>query len=475
MGLVNTIKNWIMNMFWFNKAEEEFNVHLVNNDKTIQFIKDCVDAYEGHPYWIDEGIRTINVAETVCSEVARLTTLNTGINVTGSARADYLQKQIDKIKPKLRHWTEYGCANGEVIIKPNGYTVDVVFPGQYVVTEEIGTDIMGIIFIDNYYNSRSEEWFTRLEYHRIEGERYLISNRCFKGESENDLAKRVDIKKTLWKDLAEDIVATGVDNMLFGMFRLPNANNINPSSNRALPLFANAMEELSDTDVAYSRMTKEIWDSKRTVLLDSDRLMVGGGKMGQQNKKVIVENAGLPDFVKMVDGTGSGDIYHEINPTLNTAIRIQGINTLLSQIGYKCGFSNGYFVFNEKTGMVTARQVEADDRRTLQLIADIREQLKACIEGLVYAMDRFADAYNLAPRGKYEITFDFADITESHDEDQMRWLSYVQSGYIPFWYYLTQYEGFTEEEAKELDEMRRAAQAQAMADMALFQPGPQIE
>ena len=470
MSVLGKVKNWFMNMLWAYKAEQEFDVKIASNDKTVNFIKECVDAYEGHPYWAEGDIRTINVAETVCSEVARLTTLNASVSITGSARADYLQAQIDRLKTKLRHWVEYGCANGEVVIKPNGYTVDVVFPSQYIITEEIGTDIIGIIFQDSYYNPRNEYWYTRLEYHRIDGEKYYISNRCFRGESENDLAKRVDIKETLWKDLQEDTVATNVERMLFGMFRLPNANNLNPNSNRTLPLFANAMEELSDADIAYSRMSKEIYDSKRTVLLDSDRLMVGGSKIGNAQKQVIVENAGLPDFVKMIDGTGSGDIYHEINPTLNTAMRVQGLNTILSQIGYKCGFSNGYFVFNEKTGMVTATQVESDDRRTLQLIADVREQLRACLEGLIYALDRFADAYDLAPRGTYEVTFDFMDITENHEEDKLRWFSYVQSGYVPFWYYLVNYEGFTEEEAKQIDEYRREAQAQQAQDMALFAP-----
>lgn len=471
MGKVlNTVKSWLENWGWTYKAEEEFGLNIASRDTTLRFIQDCVDAYEGHPYWEEGDVRTINVAETVCGEVARLATLNIGISVTGSKRAEYLQGEVDNVISKLRHWVEFGCANGEIIIKPNGYTVDVVFPSQYIVTEEVGKEIIGIVFMDGYYNSRNEKYYTRLEYHRIDGDKYYISNRCYTGESEGDLKRRVSIKETLWKDLNEDIVATGVDKMLFGMFKLPNANNINPKSNRSLPLFSNALEELSDVDVAYSRMTREIFDSKRTVLLDSDRLMVGGGKIGQKNKEVIVENAGLPDFVKMIDGTGSGDIYHEINPTLNTNERIQGLNTILSQIGYKCGFSNGYFVFNQKTGMVTATQVESDDRRTLQLIADVRAQLQECMEGLIYAIDRFADAYDLAPSGKYEVVFDFADITENLEEDKIRWYGYVQSGHVPFWYYLTKFEGYTEEEAKEIEEFARESQIEQVQTMALFAP-----
>ena len=471
MRITKKVKDWLSSLGWVYRAEEEFNLKIASRDETLRFIKDCADAYEGHPFWEGDGIRTINVAETVCAEVARLSTLNIGINITGSERADYLQEEIDKVKPKLRQWVEYGCANGEIIIKPNGYAVDIVYPSQYIVTEEVGKEIVGIVFTDGYYNSREERYYTRLEYHRIENGKYYISNRCYIGDEEGDLKRRVDIKETIWKDLSEDIVAEGVDKMLFGIFRLPTANNLNPRSSRSLPIFANAMEELSDADVAYSRMTREIYDSKRTVLLDSDRLMAGNkSKLGLAQKEVLIENAGLPDFVKMIDGNGSGDIYHEINPTLNTEARIRGLNTILSQIGYKCGFSNGYFVFNEKTGMVTATQVESDDRRTLQLIGDVRAQLEACMEGLIYAIDRFADAYDLAPSGKYEVAFDFADITENVEEDKMRWFSYVQSGYVPFWYYLVKFEGYTEEEAKEVGEFAREAQMEQMQAMALFAP-----
>ena len=112
---------------------------------------------------------------------------------------------------------------------------------------------------------------------------------------------------------------------------------------------------------------------------------------------------------------------------------------------------NGYFVFNEKTGMITATQVESDDRRTIGLIKDIRDGLEQTLNELIYALNAFADLYDLAPCGEYEVAYDFADITYNVDEDRARWYSYVIAGKIPFWYFLTKFEGFTEEEAKELE------------------------
>lgn len=438
-----------------SRAKEEFNVKPYVSPGMSEFVARCGRIYGGRPDWVDadDGIKTVNFAKSVCSEVARLAMMGTKIELSGSARADWLQQQIDAIYTQLRHWLEYGCGYGTVILKPNGSGIDFLTPGRFMITDADNGVIRGIVFIDRQQDLSGEKWFTRYEYHRFEGDTYFISNRCYIGDSENDKGKAIDIGLTPWAGLAEETAAEGVDKMLFGVFRTPLANNIDVGSPMGMPIFSEAIEELADLDVAYSRNSKEIGDSKRTVLLDADRLLPGNAKISAAHaQNAIRAGSPLPDYIKIVDGTtDGGDIYHEINPTLETEKRLTGINALLSQIGFKCGFSNGYFVFNEKTGMITATQVEADDRRTLQLIKDVRDQLQSCINGLLYALDKFADAYGLAPRGVYEPVYDFGDITYNREEDKARWYSYVTAGRVPFWYYLVKFEGYTEEDAKALE------------------------
>ena len=165
----------------------------------------------------------------------------------------------------------------------------------------------------------------------------------------------------------------------------------------------------------------------------------------------------LPRYVNNVEGDGSNTFYQEINPSLFTEQRITGINNLLSQIGFKCGFSNGYFVFNEKNGFATATQVEADQQRTVQLVKDMRDKLESALEDLCYALDKFADLYSYAPVGTWELKFDFGDILYSYEEDKATWWNYVLQGMIPAWKYLEKFEGMTKDEAIEL--MQEAAEA----------------
>ena len=463
MGLISTAKRWI-NMIFRKNAEEAFHIKAVSSPELERMVLKCGNIYKGFPDWVstDDNIKTVNFAKSICSEIARLTTLAIGIHIDGSGRGTFLQKQVDKIYFQIRHWVEYGCAYGTVIIKPNGKGFDVFTPADFIITDYDNLGINGIIFKDTYTDG--DKHYTRLEYHRFVEEKdgdavscpYYISNRAYVSKSTESLGNQIPLAKTKWAELMEDTPpitkqnGEQLDGPMFGIFRTPQANNIDLDTPLGLPMYSEAIEELQDLDVAYSRNAEEIFDSKRIVLAD-DRLMYDSGT---SIIKLGIKSAGvkIARFVKNVFGNGPDEFYQEINPALNTEMRIKGINNLLSQIGYKCGFSNGYFVFNEKTGMVTAKQVESDDRRTVQLIKDVRDKLEDCLNGAIYALNIYADLYNLSPIGMYEITYDFGDITYNREEDRARWWQYVVQGKVPAWKYFQKFEGMSEGEAKAMVE-----------------------
>ena len=432
------------------RAKDEFNIESIGSEQMDSWIDECVNIYKGNPCWLDghEHIDTVNFAKAICSETARLTTLGIGITVDGSARADWLQEQIDQVYFQLRHWVEYGCAYGTIILKPNGDSVDLYVRNRFEITHTTNGVIDGVVFF--HQMPQGKKWYTRLEYHRFVDGLYMITNRCFVGASANDTRTPIDIALTPWAGLLEEAAIENVDKPLFGVFRTPQANNIDLDSPFGLPIFSEAIQELRDLDIAYSRNSKEIKDSKRTVLLDSDTLLSSGVKVVNSAAAFAArrEELELPDYVRNVRGDGKEVFYQEINPTLNTDTRLTGINALLSQIGYKVGFSNGYFVFNEQSGIQTATGVEAEQQRTIQFIKDVRDKLESCLGELIYALNVLADLYGLAPAGEYEVTFDFGDITYNREDDRARWWGYVTYGKVPAWVFFTKFEGMSEEDAK---------------------------
>lgn len=459
MGLITWAKK-VIGMIFKRQAEEDFNVESVVSPEMESKIAECANIYRGTPYWAnaDDNVKTINFAKAICSETARLATLAIGIQIDGSARAAWLQEQIDKIYFQIRHWVEYGMAYGTIILKPNGKGLDIFTPQDFIVTDCDNEGIYGIVFKDSY--SENKKYYTRFEYHRFvevkDGDNnyypYYISNKAYVSSSANSLGDPIPLNRTKWADLMSEtppiLKSNGgkLDGPMFGVLRTPQANNVDISSPLGLSMFTEAIEELKDLDVAYSRNVGEIFDSEKIILAD-DQLMFGSGT-NIKGRYAGMSNEKLPHYVKNVFGNGTESFYREIVPSLNTDTRITGINNLLSFVGFKCGYSNGYFVLDEKTGMVTATQVEADDRRTIQLIKDVRDKLESCLDGAIYALNVYADLYGLAPAGNYEITYDFGDITYNREEDRARWWQYVVQGKVPPWMYFQKFEGLSKEDAK---------------------------
>lgn len=445
-------------------AKEEFGVTSICSAEMERWVQECANIYGGNPCWLsqDEGIDTVNFAKAVCSETARLATLALKITLTGSARAEWLQREVDKVYFLLRDWVEYACAYGTVILKPNGKTIEAFTPGDYIVTEVTGGKITGVVFFDTVKDDRVEgRWYTKLEYHHfMPGGLYGVDTSCYVGYSPKNLSRPVDISLTPWAGLKEEVTIS-YSHPLFAVLRTPQANNIDIGSPLGLPSFSEAVQELRDLDIAYSRFTKENFDSKRIVLLDSDSMLMGDSTSTKINPYALEmqrKRMKLPDMVRNVQGNGTEAYYQEINPALNTETRVAGINMLLNQIGYKCGFSNGHFVFNERSGIQTATQVEADQQRTIQLIKDVRDKLESCIGELVFALNAFADLYNLAPSGSFKIedAVHFADITYSFEADKLQHYQMAVQGHYPWEEYYVRFLKYSREEARELLRMAKA-------------------
>ncbi len=444
-------------MMFKKDALEEFDVKSSTSQIMDIAISNCLNVYQNRPYWlsVENYVKTIGFGKVLCEETARLATLAIKVTIDGSPRAEWLQQQIDKRYFKFREWLEYGCAAGTFILKPNGKGIDFLLPNSFqIVDSDDDGNVSGVIFVDQYTESGvlSRKYYTKFEYHRFTdtGE-YLISNRTYMSTSEGSKGRAVPIEETKWSGIQPDVTlmkenGEPLERMLFGIFRTPQANNLEINSPLGLPIFQNVLEELESLDTAYSRNKWEIKYSQKIVLADDRLLMKSGEKLTNHKAGETVE--GLPPFVKNVYGEGPEAFYREINPELQTDIRIKGINQELDLIGWKVGYSNGYFVLDQKTGMVTATQVESDDRRTIQLIKDVRDKFEDCMDGLIYALNVFADLYGLAPVGQYETTYDFGDITYNREEDRARWRQYVLSGEVPAWLYYQKFEGMSEEEAK---------------------------
>lgn len=194
-------------MIFKKQAEKDFRVKDTTSARMMAKVVECANIYRGAPYWRDaeNRIKTINFAKAVCSETARLVTLGIKIQIDGGARGAWLQEQIDKAYYSMRHWVEYGCAYGTVIIKPNGGGLDMFTPLDFFVTEQDDNGkITGVVFKDSY--AANDKYYTRLEYHRFVEMHteagviypYVISNRAYVSKSSESLGDPIPLEQTKW-------------------------------------------------------------------------------------------------------------------------------------------------------------------------------------------------------------------------------------------------------------------------------------
>lgn len=438
---------------FINSAEvgKVFGVDLITSDEMNTALKRWDEISTGKPPWknINDDIDTVNMAKHISDTRAKLTTLDIGIAVSGSPRAEYLQQIVDDLLKRLPDRLAEADRLGGLMIKWNGDTWDYVLPGSFGITaKDDNGEIVGAIFASHASEGKSH--YTRLEYHRFEGSDeygpvYMVTNKAFKNQITGDhkymLGTPVSLQSvSAWANMQDEVKISKLEKPLFAYYRVPGANTVDPSSPLGLAVFANAIPELKAVDIAISRKNTEVEDSKHITFV---------GQTVIQN----AHNKGLelPRFVKGLGmGINDGDTtaVHEHVPTLLTDQRIKDINFNLSLAGVKCGFSEGVFVMDGQTGMITATQVESDDRDTIQTIKTDRDVLKDALEQAIYGADALVTLYNLAPLGEYELNFNFGDITYSYEEDKAAWRAYAMQGWIPKWLYFVKFEGMSEDEAK---------------------------
>ncbi len=462
MGIIQTIKRW-WDSLWQKEAQDKFGVETIESDVMKAALTDWVNIYQGKPDWTlpdDKGnidIESFNFAKKLCNETARLTTLALGITVEGSARADWINGFMRSYIARMKNEEcEKACAFGHIILKPNGEGIDYVMPWDFCPTHATDGKIDGGIFFDHYHEPGDKWYYTRLEWQRFEDVSedvriFRITNKTYKATGANGIGQECSIKETVWANLQEDIAYQNIEQPLFSIFKMPLSNNIDMSSPLGVSIFSNAQKEMKSLDIAWTRLEDEIFDSQKITFL-GDMLIDEPGRPVRSRFAPggAVDKTGkaLPRHVRILPGSTTGEEYHEVNPALQTADRLSGIDHFLNLVGVKCGYSTGQFVLNGRTGHVTATQVEADDRETIQYIKQIRDSFQSATDGLIYALDKYADIYNLAPVGVYEVNYDFGDITYNWEEDRARHWQYVTLGKYPLWLYYVKFEGMSEEEAK---------------------------
>ena len=444
MGFVSDLISAVKQSISLRKdVENVFEETAVISQKMQDLIPVFNDITSGEPGWLDpedDTVHSISMASYIDNFTAGLVCLNLEVNVSGGSRGEQLQKNVDYLMAKIVDNVADALGNVGIMFKPNGENIDYIQPGYFVPLETNSNgDILGCAFKTE--RTIGKNHYTKWEMHRFEkrgdSKIYKITNKAYKSENPDKLGDECSLSEVDdWADLDPVVIIENIDKPLYAYFGMPMPNNVDRQSPLSLPIWYGCIEELACLDYAWSRKSAEVDDSRHTTFVPSNAI-----KYAEQ------ENIKLPRYIEGIEMGMGNDTIHDHVVQLLTEQRIRDINSILAMISAKCGFSQSTFKLDEKTGLMTATQVEADDQETIRTIKTIRDRLKTAIDQTIYACNVMLDNRGETPSGTYKVDYEWGDITYNYKEDRAMWLSYVDRGWIKPERYLEKFEGMTEEEA----------------------------
>lgn len=389
-------------------------------------------------------------------------------------RAEFLNEQYQrKLLSRIRTQLEYGVAKGSLIIKPYVVKSKVQDVAGLGADEQTGTDTVkydmefDFVQADCFYpfafdssgkvsevafiqtKTDKDKVFTRLEYHKLEGNTVSIANMAFENQhNQNDatmlqttLGKEVELSAVPeWKNLPPKATIKNVDRLLFGYFKMPDANTIDPHSPLGISGFARAKSLIREADMQYSRLLWEFEGGELAIDIDRDALQFmrdGDGKTHSVMSKL--QNR----LYRTVD-LGESDTYKPFSPTLRDASLINGLNTILMRIEDVCALSRGT-ISDVAAEARTATELKILRQRSFSSNLEIQTALETALRDVVYAMNIYCTLYNIVgdvPRdtngvvdtskmGQYDISFTWDDsiLVDVETELQKR-LTMMNSGLV---------------------------------------------
>jgi A118 family predicted phage portal protein len=427
--------------------------------------------YQNAAPWLSETVKSLNLPASIAGEIARAVTIEMKVEFTGSARAKYLEQQFAPVLAKLREQTEKGVAKGGLIMKPypNGKNIPVEFVQAdcfYPVAFDSSGNITSVIFVDQ--RTVGDKYYTRLELHQM-GEHTdingnlvkgcLIRNLAFRSDHQSDLGQAVPLASIPeWASIQDNQIIKGIERPLYAYFRFPLANNIDVTSPLGVSCFSRAVDLIEQADRLYSNLLWEFKSGKRKMIVDTTAL-----PKDSAGKFIYPEDK---DLFLALDATGTiGEgtkLFDAWSPEFREKSILGGLDAILKRIEYTCGLAAGT-ISDPNTIEKTATEIAAGKQRSQATIVDTQKSLQSALDQLIYAMDVWATLNNLAPRGAYEIAYDFDDSLVTDKEAQkLQDRQDVGLGALSKWRYLMLTRNLPEAEAKKWVAEAQSEQPQDM-------------
>lgn len=446
--LIKLLKEGLDKLFKRTDIKETLGTDIAISDKMITAQALWADMYTNSPPWKCKTVTPLRIPAAISKKIAKLVTLEANITCTGSDRADFISEQLNPIRRKLRNTTGKASAIGGIMFKPyidgKRITTDTIMGTDFAPTAyDSNGDITGAAFFAQ--KTDGEDFYTRIEKHELIGNTYTIKNMAFKSKSAEQLGKPCSLSLVKeWSDLVEKLEIENVDRPLFAYFKMPFDNTIDLQSPLGVSIFAEAVDTIKDLDEQYGQMIWEFRGGELAVHLSEDMMK------HDLDGEVIMPEREERLFRLLENDAEDKNFYKVYAPAFRDESLRRGFNDILRNIEWQCQLAFGTFSDVNQVAK-TATETIHSKQDSYSTVSDIQQALEDALKHLIYAIDVWTTLGKLAPAGKIETSFYWDDsIVVDKEQRKAQYWEYVMAGKFPAWRYYMEFEGYTEDEAKEI-------------------------
>ena len=383
--------------------EREFGAHPAASRDMADNAALWYAMYINHPPWETCDVRPLGLPGAIGRELSRHALTEFSVTVSGSARAEYINRQVQTAKKGFRQNLELGLCLGGIALKPypdGGRLLVEAYTSGFTPTRFDGTGrAVGGVFRGEPVR-QGNKWYIKLEYHDFllqeDGTAaYVVENKAYRSSQEGHVGAQVPLESVAqWADLSEREEIVGLTGPLFAYFKPPVSNDIEPSSPVGVSVYSGATVELiQQADEQWKQLRQEYRSGRRRMLF---------------NGSVMDHDQVDDEFFEYGDFTSDTSFFQFINPELRDDQFYNGFQRILQRIEFNVGLAFGTFSDPQSVEKTATEQIMTKHRQYVTEDA-IQEAFQDTLDGLVYAMSALCDLARLAPAGAYQVDYSWGD------------------------------------------------------------------
>lgn len=415
---------------------------------------------------IERKLYSMKMAKKVCEDWASiLLNEKTGILISDKASSDFIQgpKQMTGVLGANDFWTQgnelvekaFYSGTGAFVLRLEDALINHRGSVLRSAETQIGIDYLDAMHVFPISVKRGkiiEAAFASvqivqgkcqvyLEEHTLQNGKYVILNEMF------DYSDGVMRPLPLPAGIAP-VFNTGSSLPWFSILEPNLSNNLPNSNGMGISVFANAIDELQNVDIAFNNFVKDfklggkkVFYNKSLVRRTNDGKLITPDDVAQQLFLQVDSDSDVDADLKT--------LVQEYNPALRVAENTQGLQAALDYLSFKCGLGTRYYSFTGGT-VQTATQYMGERQDLVQNANKhyivVERALTNLIRGLLY-IGREILGQPVKEDAEIEIKFEDSYIIDKEQERE-RDRQDVLTGIMQRWEYRMKWYGETEEQAK---------------------------